>query len=186
MKFIRTEIPEIIVVEPDIYCDERGFFLETFNARKYAEGGITANFVQDNYSRSSRHTLRGLHAQRRNPQGKLVRVIEGEVFDVAVDIRKGSPTFGRWVAVMLSAESARQCYIPPGFAHGFCVTSEAAQVEYKCTGFYNPSDEIHLMWNDPELGIEWPVNLPTLSHRDRTALTFRELMGWFPQYENAA
>lgn len=167
MRFVRTELPDVIIIEPDVHKDPRGFFLETYHAEKYREGGITPPFVQDNHSRSVRDTLRGLHLQRTRPQGKLVRVIEGEIYDVAVDVRPGSPTFGRWVAVTLSAENFKQVYVPPGFAHGFCVLSEAAQVEYKCTDLYNPSDEVGIAWNDAALGIAWPITAPILSARDQ-------------------
>jgi dTDP-4-dehydrorhamnose 3,5-epimerase len=186
MKFVRAEIPDVVIVEPDVHRDERGFFIETYHARRYREGGILATFVQDNHSRSAGGTLRGLHAQHRHPQGKLVRVILGEIFDVAVDIRRGSPTFGRWVSVRLSAENARQCYVPPGFAHGFCVTSEVAEVEYKCTDFYDPAGELHLLWNDPDLRIRWPVTSPALSEKDRAGRPFRELYDLFPAYEPAS
>jgi dTDP-4-dehydrorhamnose 3,5-epimerase len=150
-----------------VYRDGRGFFLETYHADKYRAGGIEGPFVQDNQSRSVERTVRGLHLQLRRPQGKLIRVIEGEIYDVAVDVRRGSPTFGRWVAVTLSADNFRQCYVPPGFAHGFCVTSLVAQVEYKCTDLYDPASEIGIAWNDPELAIPWPVADPILSERDR-------------------
>ncbi len=180
MKFVRTALPEVVVVEPDVHRDGRGFFLETWHAKKYREGGIDAAFVQDNHSRSARGTLRGLHAQRLRPQGKLVRVLAGEVFDVAVDVRRGSPTFLRWVGMCLSAENARQCWVPPGFAHGFCVTSETADVEYKCTDFYDPADELRIAWDDPEIGIEWPVRDPVLSDKDRTAKRVRDLLALLP------
>lgn len=175
MKVRATELPEILIVEPEVFEDERGFFLETYHARKYAEAGIRAVFVQDNHSRSRRHTLRGLHAQGRHPQGKLVRVTQGEIFDVAVDIRPRSATFGRWVGMRLSAQSFRQAYIPPGFAHGFCVLSERAEVVYKCTEFHDPSDEIRIVWNDPEIGIAWPVVEPILSDKDRHAPRLAEV-----------
>jgi len=153
MKFIETDIPGVIIIDPQVFRDDRGFFLESFHHKKYRAGGIDATFVQDNHSRSQRGTIRGLHAQFNQPQGKLVRVIEGEIFDVAVDIRRGSPTFGKWIGVRLSAENFRQVYIPPGFAHGFSVTSDVAQVEYKCTDFYDPLSEISIQWNDPDLAI---------------------------------
>lgn len=180
MRFVRTALPEVILVEPDVHRDGRGFFLETWHARKYREGGIDAAFVQDNHSRSARGTLRGLHAQRLRPQGKLVRVLAGEVFDVAVDVRRGSPTFLRWVGAVLSAENARQCWVPPGFAHGFCVTSETADVEYKCTDFYDPSDELRIAWDDPEIGVEWPLCDPVLSEKDRAAKRVRDLLALLP------
>ena len=175
MEFRSTDLPGVIVVEPDVYRDARGFFLETYQARKYREGGIAATFVQDNHSYSVRDTLRGLHAQRQRPQGKLVRVIRGAIFDVAVDIRRGSPTFLRWVGATLSGENFRQLYVPPGFAHGFCVMSDIAEVEYKCTELYQPSDELCIIWNDPAIAIDWPVAAPLLSERDRAGMTCAEL-----------
>ena len=181
MKFIPTsELPEVIVVEPDVFRDPRGFFLETYHAQKYRDGGITPTFVQDNHSRSVRGSLRGLHAQLNHPQGKLVRVLQGEIYDVAVDVRRGSPTFGRWIGVTLSAENFRQCYIPIGFVHGFCVTSETAEVEYKVTDLYDPSGEITLIWNDPALGIPWPITDPVLSAKDARGLTLAELTERLP------
>jgi dTDP-4-dehydrorhamnose 3,5-epimerase len=164
VKFSETDLPGVVLVEPDVFRDARGFFLETFHARKYRDGGIAYDFVQDNHSRSQRGTLRGLHAQRTKPQGKLVRALQGEIFDVAVDIRKGSPTFGKWTAATLSSENFRQLFVPPGFAHGFCVVSEFAEVEYKCTDFYDPADEIGVLWNSA--GIEWPLREPLLSKKD--------------------
>lgn len=166
MRFFPREIPEVILVEPEVHRDERGLFLETYHQRKFADGGVTAAFVQDNHSYSVRGTLRGLHAQLRRPQGKLVRVVQGEVFDVAVDIRRDSPTFGRWVSEVLSGESFRQLYVPPGFAHGFCVLSDSAHVLYKCTELYDREDEIGLVWNDSEVGISWPIQDPLLSSKD--------------------
>ena len=175
MKVYSTALPEVFVVEPEVFQDERGFFLETYHARKYAEAGIPAIFVQDNHSRSRHNTLRGLHAQRRHPQGKLVRVIQGEIFDVAVDIRPRSATFGRWVGLRLSAQNFCQAYVPPGFAHGFCVLSQSAEVVYKCTDFHDPSDEIGIVWNDPEIGIDWPVAEPIVSDKDRRAPRLAEV-----------
>jgi dTDP-4-dehydrorhamnose 3,5-epimerase len=169
MQFITTDIDGLVIVEPDVFRDARGFFLETYHAEKYRDGGIGAVFVQDNQSKSVKGTLRGLHGQMRHPQGKLIRVIEGEIYDVAVDLRRNSPTFRRHVAATLSAENFRQFYIPPGFAHGFCVLSDTAQIEYKCTDFYQPGDEFAIAWNDPELAIPWPVSEPLLSERDRNA-----------------
>jgi dTDP-4-dehydrorhamnose 3,5-epimerase len=166
LKFLPTDIDGVLLVEPDVFRDPRGFFLETFHARKYREGGIAADFVQDNHSRSGRGTLRGLHSQLRRPQGKLVRAVRGEIFDVAVDIRPGSKTFGRWTGATLSEENFRQIWVPPGFAHGFCVLSEMAEVEYKCTDFYDKGDEIGILWNDPAIGIDWPVEEPLLSAKD--------------------
>jgi dTDP-4-dehydrorhamnose 3,5-epimerase len=167
VRFVPTEIPEVVIVEPDVHQDPRGFFVETYHAEKYRSGGIAGPFLQDNHSRSVRGTLRGLHLQLKRPQGKLIRVIEGEIYDVAVDVRRNSPTFGSWVGVTLSASNFRQCYVPPGFAHGFCVVSEDAQVEYKCTDLYDPASEIGIAWNDPAIGIIWPVAEPLLSERDR-------------------
>jgi dTDP-4-dehydrorhamnose 3,5-epimerase len=184
VKFLPTEIPEVILVEPQVFRDERGFFLETWHARRWAEGGIPGSFVQDNQSRSGHGTLRGLHSQQApHAQGKLVRAIEGEVWDVAVDVRRGSPTFGRHVGVTLSAENFRQLWVPPGFLHGFCVLSASAQVEYKCTEFYAPSDELGVAWDDPDLAIPWPVPAPVLSEKDRRAPRLREVLERLPRYE---
>ncbi|HKH46009.1 MAG TPA: dTDP-4-dehydrorhamnose 3,5-epimerase [Thermoanaerobaculia bacterium] len=169
MEFRRLDLDGVILVAPDVHRDERGFFLETYHRDKYAAGGIPETFVQDNQSFSYQRVLRGLHAQLRYPQGKLVRAIVGEIFDVAVDIRPGSPTFGKWVGETLSAENAHQLYVPPGFAHGFCVLSETAHVQYKCTDVYRPGDEIGVVWNDPEIGVAWPVHDPILNEKDRTA-----------------
>ena len=167
MKFVPADIPGVIIVEPDVFEDRRGFFLETYHADKYRAGGIADIFVQDNQSRSAGGTLRGLHLQLGRPQGKLIRVIEGEIFDVAVDVRRGSPTFGKWVGVTLSAANFKQCFIPKGFAHGFAVVSDVAQVEYKCTDFYDAKSEIGIAWDDPAIGITWPVRNPVLSDRDK-------------------
>ena len=167
MKFVPAGIPGVIIVEPDVFEDRRGFFLETYHAEKYRAGGIADMFVQDNQSRSAGGTVRGLHLQLGRPQGKLIRVIEGEIFDVAVDVRRGSPTFGKWVGVTLSAANFRQCFIPKGFAHGFAVVSDVAQVEYKCTDFYDARSEIGIAWDDPAIGIAWPVSNPVLSDRDK-------------------
>ena len=168
-----TSIPDVIIIEPKVFGDERGFFYESFNARSFAEQtGIKASFVQDNHSKSIKGVLRGLHYQIQQPQGKLVRVVAGEVFDVAVDIRKKSPTFGQWVGVTLSADNKRQLWIPEGFAHGFLVTSESAEFLYKTTDYYAPEFERSILWNDPAIGIQWPiVGEPTLSNKDRVANT---------------
>ncbi len=174
MIFRPTAIPDVILVEPKVFGDDRGFFLETYQQERYHAGGIPLPFVQDNHSKSRRGTLRGLHAQLQQPQGKLVRAVEGEIFDVAVDVRPGSPTFGRWVGETLSAENFHQLYVPPGLLHGFCVLSPTAQVEYKCTALYAPEDEISVAWNDPELGVEWPIEEPVLSQRDRDARSYAE------------
>ena len=175
MKFTPLALPEVILVEPDVHRDARGFFVETYHLEKYRAGGIPGPFVQDNHSRSVQGTLRGLHAQRRRPQGKLVRAVDGEMFDVAVDTRRGSPTFGRWVGVRLSGENFHQLYVPPGFAHGFCVLSPVVNVEYKCTDFYEPADEIGLAWDDPDVGIEWPIRDPIISDKDRRLPRLRDL-----------
>ena len=167
MRVEQTAIPDVLVIEPDVHRDGRGFFLETYHADRYRQHGITGPFVQDNHSQSVGGTLRGLHLQLRHPQGKLIHVIEGEIFDVAVDVRRGSPTFGQWVGVILSSYNYRQCYIPPGFAHGFYVTSAIAQVEYKCTDVYDPESEIGIAWDDPALAIDWPAGERVLSPRDR-------------------
>lgn len=175
MEFRRLALPEVILVVPDVHRDGRGFFLETYHARKYREGGIEASFVQDNQSHSRRGTLRGLHAQLRSPQGKLVRAVKGEIWDVAVDIRPGSASFGQWVGAALGEENAHQLWVPPGFAHGFCVLSEEADVEYKCSALYDPGDEIAIQWNDPAIGVRWPIADPVLSARDQAARPLAEL-----------
>ncbi len=169
MKFIPTAISEVIRIKPKTFADARGFFLETFQAKIYKEAGIASNFVQDNHSGSKRGVLRGLHYQIKHPQGKLVWAIVGEVFDVAVDLRKTSPTFGKWIGVTLSAETKEQLWLPPGFAHGFYTLSEWAEILYKATDFYAPEWERTLLWNDPQIGIEWPLiggNQPVLSEKD--------------------
>jgi dTDP-4-dehydrorhamnose 3,5-epimerase len=176
-----TDLAGVLIIEPRVHHDGRGFFVETFREDRYAEHGIRGPFVQDNQSRSIARTLRGLHLQVRRPQGKLIRVVEGEVFDIAVDVRRGSPTFGRWVSVTLSAANFRQCYIPPGFAHGFCVVSSVADIEYKCTDFYDPASEIGIAWNDPQLAIPWPLDDPILSDRDRRNPTLAELSDVLPR-----
>jgi len=175
MRFLPTELPGVIVIEPAVHRDARGFFVETYHGPRYREHGIPLSFVQDNHSLSRRGTLRGLHGQSPRPQGKLVRVIEGEIWDVAVDVRLGSPRFGRHVAAVLSAENFRQVYVPPGVLHGFCVTSEAAQVEYKCTEVYDPRADFSVRWNDPELAIPWPIAEPVLSEKDARAPWLREV-----------
>ena len=183
MKFNATEIPEVILVEPDVHGDERGFFLETWHRRKYAEGGIGVDFVQDNHSRSRSGILRGLHMQLRNPQGKLVSCVEGAVFDVAVDVRVGSPTFGRHVTATLSAQNHHQLWVPAGFAHGYCVTTETAQFEYKCTDFYDPDDELTIAWNDPALAISWPIESPLLSAKDEAGEPLADVQHRLPRYD---
>jgi dTDP-4-dehydrorhamnose 3,5-epimerase len=166
-RFIKTRIPDVILIEPKVFADPRGFFFESFQKQRFLEAGIAFDFVQDNHSSSERGVLRGLHYQIRQTQGKLVRVIAGEIFDVAVDIRRSSPTFGQWVGDLLSAENHRMLWVPPGFAHGFYVTSERAEVLYKATDYYAPQWERSLLWNDPALGITWPLQgTPTLSAKD--------------------
>jgi dTDP-4-dehydrorhamnose 3,5-epimerase len=182
VRVVETGLAGVLIVEPDVHSDPRGFFFETYHSEKYAAYGIVGPFVQDNHSRSAGGTLRGLHLQLRRPQGKLVRVIEGEVYDVAVDVRRGSPTFARWVAVTLSADNFRQCYIPPGFAHGFCVVSPIAQIEYKCTDLYDPQGELGIAWNDPALAIPWPVQDPLLSVRDQHQPTLAEVSDRLPAF----
>ena len=166
MRATPLDHPEVLLIEPDVFPDPRGFFMETFHSVKYAEHGLPAVFLQDNHSRSSRGVLRGLHYQLKNPQGKLVRVVSGEVFDVAVDIRRGSPWFGKWVGAILSEENHRQMYVPPGFAHGFCTLSESADFLYKCTDLYAPGDEYGIAWDDPEIAIEWPEMDYLISDKD--------------------
>lgn len=177
MKVIDTNIAEVKIIEPKVFGDDRGFFLETFHAARYAElAGIDLAFVQDNHSRSAKGVLRGLHFQKTKPQGKLVRVVSGEVFDVAVDIRRNSSTFGQWEGVILSEQNKRQFWVPPGFAHGFVVLSDTADFEYKCTDYYDPADEGSIRWDDPDLAIDWPVTNPSLSDKDATAGSFKDLV----------
>jgi dTDP-4-dehydrorhamnose 3,5-epimerase len=176
MNVIKTKLKDCVIIEPKVFGDERGFFLETFQADRYADlAGIILPFVQDNHSRSSKGVLRGLHFQKTKPQGKLVRVVRGEVYDVAVDIRSDSPTYGQWEAVILSEENKTQFWVPPGFAHGFVVLSETADFEYKCTDYYDPSDEGSLLWNDPDLNIPWPIDNPKLSEKDANAPLLADL-----------
>ena len=172
-----------MLIEPDVYGDSRGFFMETWHASKYAEQGLDVNFVQDNHSRSQRGVLRGLHYQLEQPQGKLVRVSLGAVFDVAVDIRKGSPTFGQWVGVELSSENFKQLYVPPGFAHGFCVLSESADFFYKCTDFYAPEYEQGILWNDPDIGIKWPDGEFMVSDKDANNGLLKNMGDQLPLYK---
>ena len=170
MKVVKTKLKDCVVIEPKVFGDERGFFLETFQLSRYAEeAGITLPFVQDNHSRSSKGVLRGLHFQIKKPQGKLVRVVKGEVYDIAVDIRPNSNTFGQWEGVILSEENKKQLWVPPGFAHGFLVLSDVADFEYKCTDYYDPSDEGSILWSDPDLKIDWPMLNPILSEKDSSA-----------------
>jgi len=182
MKITATRIPEVLLIEPDVLGDSRGFFMESWRKDKYAASGLDVEFVQDNHSRSGRGVLRGLHYQLNRPQGKLVRVVTGSVFDVAVDIRKRSPTFGHWVGMELSEENHCQLYVPPGFAHGFCVLSETADFLYKCTDFYAPGDEHGLAWNDPDIGIDWPGTDFVISGKDARNVLLRQLHDRLPVY----
>jgi len=166
MKIIETSLPGVLIIEPKVFPDARGFFVETYQRERYRSMGLTAEFVQDNLSFSSRGVLRGVHCQNPHAQGKLVQVLQGEVWDVAVDIRRNSPHFGQWTAVTLSSETKNQFYLPPGFAHGFCVLSETALFAYKCTDIYYPGAEVGFRWDDPEVGIAWPVREPILSDKD--------------------
>jgi dTDP-4-dehydrorhamnose 3,5-epimerase len=177
MQFIQTELPEVILVEPRLFVDSRGFFMETYQVRKFAQAGLDFDFVQDNHSHSSRFTLRGLHYQIQHPQGKLVRVVTGEIFDVAVDLRQPSPTFGKSIGVRLSAKNKRLLWIPPGFAHGYYVLSERADVLYKATDYYDPASERVIIWNDPTLKIPWPIppgQPPILSTKDLAGQRFTQ------------
>jgi dTDP-4-dehydrorhamnose 3,5-epimerase len=182
VRCIPCSIPDVLIVEPEVHRDGRGFFVETYHADRYRACGIEPVFVQDNHTQSQARTIRGLHMQRRRPQAKLVRVIAGEIFDVAVDLRRGSPSFGRSVGVTLSADNFRQCYIPTGFAHGFCVLTSSAEVEYKCSDIYDPADQIGILWNDPALAIEWPVADPLLSDQDRCNPTLADITDELPAY----
>lgn len=183
MKVSPTGHPEVLLIEPDVFRDTRGFFMETFHAGKFRQHGLPETFVQDNHSRSTRGVLRGLHYQLEHPQGKLVRAATGEIFDVAVDIRKGSPHFGKWAAAVLSEENSHQLYIPPGFAHGFCVLSEQADFMYKCTDLYAPGDEYGIAWNDPAIGIEWPALDYLLSDKDQRNPGLRDSGTPLPVYK---
>lgn len=177
MKFIPTEIPDVIIVEPDVFGDHRGFFMESWHAEKFAEGGIDAQFVQDNHSRSNQGILRGLHYQIEQPQGKLVRVLSGEVFDVAVDLRRDSPTFGKWFSMTLNDIDNKMLWVSPGFAHGFYVVSEQADFFYKCTELYAPEHERAIRWDDPDLAIDWPIasgQEPVLAPKDAAAKSFKD------------
>lgn len=176
MNIISTKLNDCLIVQPEVYGDERGFFLETFHADRYADlADITLPFVQDNHSHSSKGVLRGLHFQKTKPQGKLVRVVRGEVYDVVVDMRENSSTFSKWEGVILSEKNKYQLWVPPGFAHGFLVLSETADFEYKCTDYYDPSDEESLLWNDTDLNIDWPIDNPKLSEKDLKAKSLADL-----------
>ena len=176
MKVLETVLPGVLIIEPKVFADARGFVLETYQAERYRQLGIAHAFVQDNHSRSARGVLRGLHFQRSRPQGKLVSVSRGSVYDVAVDINPASPTCGQFVAVELNDENHRQLWIPPGYAHGFCVLSDIADVQYKCTDYYIPEDEGGLLWNDPQVNIPWPIEQPLLSAKDQRNPTLAQLL----------
>lgn len=176
IKVTETILPGVLILEPVVHGDSRGFFLETWREDQYQELGIREDFVQDNHSRSSRNVLRGLHLQRNKPQGKLVRVARGAVFDVAVDVNRNSPTFGKWVGVELSDENLRQFYVPPGYAHGFCVLSDVADFLYKCTAYYDHTDEVGVRWDDPDIGVQWPIKQPALSNRDKQLPLLRDFL----------
>ena len=182
MKVTQLDIAGVLLIEPTVFRDPRGLFCETFHVHRYAEAGITELFVQDNYSRSIRGTLRGLHYQDPHAQGKLVMVLDGSVYDVVVDIRRGSPTFGKWHGLELSADNSRQLYVPPGCAHGFCVISQEAAFLYKCTDFYSPKNERGIIWNDPTLAISWPVSAPILSLKDQAFRTLEAMQAQLPHY----
>lgn len=177
-----ASLPGLKIIEPAVFRDQRGFFLETYHQRRYSDAGIDTVFVQDNYSRSGQATVRGLHMQVSSPQAKLVRVVAGAIFDVAVDVRVGSPTFGRWFGETLSSDNFKQLFIPEGFVHGFAVLSPFAEIEYKCSAYYDPADEIAVRWDDPAIGIEWPVTAPVLSARDAAAKPLAELHDRLPRY----
>ena len=177
MKFVESTLPGVIRIEPTVHRDDRGYFMETWQAQRFSEAGISDEFVQDNFSQSSKGTLRGLHYQIEKAQGKLVRVVQGEVFDVAVELRKSSPQYGEWVGEVLSAENKHQLWVPPGFGHGFLVLSEKAEFEYKCTNYYAPDHERTIRWDDPDIGIDWPLvdgEQPMLSSKDSDAPSFRD------------
>ena len=183
MKSKPASIEGLLIIEPTVFGDERGFFMEAYSRDRYAEMGLPREFVQDNVSLSAHGILRGLHLQHPNGQGKLCQVLEGEVFDVAVDVRVGSPTFGSWEGVRLSSENKRQLYVPPGFAHGFCVLSERALFSYKCTDFYSAATELGVAWNDPDIGIDWPIDTPRLSAKDAKNPPLKDIpQGKLPSY----
>ena len=186
MKVTQTSVPGVLVIEPQVFPDDRGFFLETYNTQRYADAGLDVVFRQDNHSHSKKGVLRGLHFQLNHPQGKLVYAVTGEIFDVAVDIRKGSPTFGKWTAVFLSAKNHKQIYVPPGFAHGFCVLSDSADVIYKCTEIFHPGDDYGILWSDETVAIDWPTreNL-IISEKDRNNPSLNDLpQNLLPRYQS--
>jgi len=174
LKAIETTLPGVLLIQPDVFGDARGFFMETYHVAKFRELGIDAEFVQDNHSRSARGVLRGLHFQEPNPQGKIVRCPRGAIYDVAVDVRRGSPSFGKWYGIELSEENKRMLWVPPGFAHGFCALTDLAELVYKCTALYDPAADRSIAWNDPAIGIEWPLREPTLSPKDAAAPTLAD------------
>lgn len=182
MNLIKTKLPDVFLVEPDVFRDRRGLFIESFHSDKYEVLGVPRLFVQDNYTRSKKNVIRGLHGQVKDPQGKLIRAVRGEIFDVAVDMRKGSPTFCQWVGQILSGTNFRAMYIPPGFFHGFAVLSDEADVLYKCTAVYNPADEVGVRWNDPKLNVQWPVSDAVLSDRDLALPFFPEILKKLPDF----
>lgn len=184
MKVVELEIPGVLLLQPKVFGDARGFFFESYNAERYAEAGIALEFVQDNISRSRKGILRGLHFQEPQAQGKLVQALSGAVYDVAVDIRKGSPTFGRWVGAELTEENRHQLWVPPGFAHGFCVLSDSADFAYKCTALYAPQHEGAIRWDDPDVGVRWPIEQPVLSEKDAAAPFLRDAKN-LPVYRSA-
>ena len=175
LKFTKTLIPEVVLIEPDVFTDQRGFFLETYHRVKYLDGGVDKIFVQDNHSRSKKGALRGMHYQLKHPQDKLVYVISGEIYDVVIDIRRGSPTFKKWEAFVLSEQNKHQLFVPQGFAHGFCVISDTADVMYKCSDFYTNEDEYGVLWSDPEIGIKWPIETPIVTKKDNQHPRFDDI-----------
>ncbi len=186
MEIIETQLPDVLLIRPRVFRDTRGFFCETFSEARYREAGVGLSFVQDNLSYSGRGTLRGLHLQHPHEQGKLVMAANGEVFDVAVDVRVGSPTFGKWAGARLSSDTLEQLWVPPGFAHGFCVLSDEALFSYKCTDFYSKADELSVRWDDPDIGIDWPIDAPLLSVKDAGAPRLRDIdPARLPRFEDA-
>jgi dTDP-4-dehydrorhamnose 3,5-epimerase len=183
VKVETTKLPGVLIIDPVVHRDPRGFFVERYQAKTYSESALPKEFVQDNHSHSVKGTLRGMHLQLSQPQGKLVYVLKGSIFDVAVDVRVGSPLFGQWVGIELTSDNFRQLYIPPGFVHGFCVTSDRADVLYKCTDYYLPGDEITILWNDPDIAIQWPISSPLLSEKDANGLQLKHVLGRLPRYE---
>ncbi|MBU2510556.1 dTDP-4-dehydrorhamnose 3,5-epimerase [bacterium] len=183
MKIEETIIPGVLIVKPNVFEDDRGFFLESYNRREFLHAGITDEFVQDNHSKSTKGVLRGLHYQKNFPQGKLIRAIQGEVLDVVVDIRKGSPTFGKWISIIISSDNKKQVWVPKGFAHGFSVLSDVAEFCYKVTDYYHPEDEKGILWNDPQLAIDWKVENPVLSQKDQDLPLLKDLNQDLPFFE---